>query len=342
MVCCMITGAPSTQDIITALQGKAEAFFTKPFDFEKVLGQLKECLEKKRLKMSLASEKKTLEKTHRELEQLYHELQTTQAQVIQQEKLASIGNLAAGVAHEINNPMGFIASNLSTLGKYALKLTEFIEAQSSVLTSHQDREKIEDIQEKRKNLKIDYLLNDIPDLIAESLDGADRVKIIVQNLKSFARTDDQKPMLADLNACLESTLNIIWNELKYKCTVKKDYGDLPLVRCFPQQLNQVFMNLLLNAAQAIETQGEIIIQTFSDRSFVHVTITDTGCGIPTENLDKIFEPFFTTKKIGMGTGLGMSIAYDLIKKHNGKIAIQSEIGKGTTFTVSIPVQDESN
>ncbi|NOY53547.1 MAG: PAS domain S-box protein [Deltaproteobacteria bacterium] len=278
-----------------------------------------------------------LQVKNRELEQAYADLKSTQSQILQSEKMASIGQLAAGVAHEINNPMGFITSNLGTLEKYVGKLSEFIEAQSAFLKEAALPDVLTEIDEMWKKLKLDYVLEDIPELIEESLEGAERVKKIVQNLKSFSRVDQAECKMADLHDCLESTLNIVWNELKYKCTVTKEYGEIPRTQCHPQELNQVFMNLLVNAAQSIEKQGRITIRTESDAGMIRVKISDTGSGIPQDKLKRIFEPFFTTKEVGKGTGLGLSICYDIVKKHGGEIDVTSEVGKGTTFTVSIPV-----
>ncbi|HMK49329.1 MAG TPA: ATP-binding protein, partial [Thermodesulfovibrionales bacterium] len=174
-------------------------------------------------------------------------------------------------------------------------------------------------------------------LIKESLEGTERVKRIVQDLKTFSHIDEAEWKMADVNTSIESTLNIVWNEIKYKATLRKDYGDIPLTICNPGQLNQVFMNMLINAAHAIEKQGEITIRTFRSDGYVNVSISDTGRGIPDDKIGRIFEPFFTTKEVGKGTGLGLSIAYDIIKKHKGYISVESELGKGSTFTVKIPV-----
>jgi two-component system NtrC family sensor kinase len=275
----------------------------------------------------------------RELEKACSDLKTTQAKVIQQEKMASIGQLAAGVAHEINNPMGFISSNLNTLGKYVDRLNEFIAAQSELIESMADNEAAEALRKKRKTLKLDYILEDGIELIRESLDGAERVRTIVQNLKSFSRVDQAECKHADINECIASTINIVWNELKYKAKLNKDLGDIPLTKCFPQQLNQVFMNLLVNAAQAIKEQGVIDVRTWHENGSIMASVSDTGCGMGPAVLNRIFEPFFTTKEVGKGTGLGLSITYDIVKNHNGDITVESEPGKGTTFTVRIPVMD---
>ncbi|GBD95321.1 MAG TPA: GHKL domain-containing protein [Nitrospirae bacterium] len=272
-----------------------------------------------------------------EIEKANKEITATQSQLLQQEKMASIGQLAAGVAHEINNPMGFISSNLGTLGKYTNRLTEFIKSQTGVIESLQSTEASDRLKDTRRKLKLDYIFEDIEELIKESVDGAERVKKIVQNLKTFSRVDGAEHRHANINECIESTLNIVRNELKYKAVVEKEYGEIPLTKCYPQQLNQVFVNLLVNAAQAIEKQGIIKIRTWNGDAFICVSISDTGQGIPEEKLNRIFEPFFTTKDVGEGTGLGLSITYDIVKKHKGEITVESEVGKGSTFTVKIPV-----
>jgi len=282
-----------------------------------------------------------IEKKNRELQGAYDELKATQSQFVQHEKMASIGQLAAGVAHEINNPIGFVTSNLGTLQKYTTRVAEFLKMQAELFPQEAGDDRAIRLAEIRRQLKIEPILEDLPSLIAESLDGVDRVRKIVQNLKSFSRIDQSDRSMADINQCLDDTLNIIWNELKYKCTVKKEYGELPQTLCYPQQLNQVFMNLLVNAAHAIETKGEIVITTKASETEITVSIADSGSGIPPENLSRIFEPFFTTKEVGKGTGLGLSITYDIVtKKHGGKIEVSSEPGKGTTFVVTLPIKTE--
>ncbi|WP_224984322.1 ATP-binding protein [Geomonas agri] len=255
----------------------------------------------------------------------------------QQEKMASIGQLAAGVAHEINNPMGFITSNLSTLEKYLRRLQEFIAAQEEALREGGGEAASESLAQTRRQLKIDHILADGKQLIAESLDGGVRVQHIVQNLKNFSRVDQLQYSLVDLNECLETTISIAWNEIKYVATLRREFGVLPLVSCYPQQLNQVFLNLLVNASQAIEHAGEIVVRTWSEAGNVFVSVSDTGQGIAPEVINRIFEPFFTTKEVGKGTGLGLSISYDIIRKHNGEITVESTPGLGTTFKIMLPV-----
>ena len=282
-----------------------------------------------------------LETQHKDLENAYNELKMVQSQVLQQEKMASIGQLAAGVAHEINNPMGFIISNLNSLKKYVEKISEYVAVQTAAVGRCSEKcgnqYILREIAEKRKALKIDYITSDLDNLIKESLEGADRVKQIVRDLKNFSRIDESEFRTSDINAGLESTINIVWNELKYKATLVKDYGDMQRTVCNPGQLNQVFMNLLVNAAHAIEQHGQINVKTWQEDSRINIAISDTGCGIPGDIQKRIFEPFYTTKEVGKGTGLGLSIAYDIIKKHNGEIRVESAAGKGSTFIISIPV-----
>jgi two-component system NtrC family sensor kinase len=296
------------------------------------------------LTRELENNRDVLENKNLQLEKAYSDLKSAQSQILQQEKMASIGQLAAGVAHEINNPTGFVMSNLNTLLKYIERIKEFISCQTetlSVLTKdfQGKSEYIERLNEKRKTTKYDYVMADIDSLINESIEGTERIKRIVQDLKSFSRVDEAEYKPADINEGIESTMNIIWNELKYKATVKKELGDIPRTKCNAGQLNQVFMNILINAAQAIEQQGEISISTRHEDSNIYITISDTGCGVPEDKINRIFEPFFTTKEVGQGTGLGLSIAYDIIRKHNGDIRVDSKPGGGTTFTIKIPVID---
>ena len=276
-----------------------------------------------------------------ELEKAYSELKEAQLQIFQQEKMASIGQLAAGVAHEINNPMGFISSNLSTLNKYIDRLAEFIAVGDQSLVSSADSEAVEKINATRKRLKIDYIMEDSRQLIAESQDGAARVRRIVQDLKSFSRVDKAECAQINLNEALNTTINIAWNEIKYVATLNREFGELPEITCFPQQLNQVFLNLLVNAAHAIgENQGTITVRTWTEDENVFVSVADSGCGIPYEIQQKIFEPFFTTKDVGKGTGLGLSISYDIVRKHGGEITVESEAGRGATFIVRLPIHGQ--
>ncbi len=280
------------------------------------------------------------------IKQAEHERKLIEAQLRQSDKMASIGQLAAGVAHEINNPTGFVSSNLNTLSDYIQKYNSLIHEYHNLISELEAarcddscKKLFENIKAKEEEMDISFMVDDITSLIQESREGMERIRKIVQDLKDFAHPGEDKPKYADINRCIESTLNIVWNEIKYKAKVKKEYGELPEILCYPQQLNQVFANILVNAAQAITGQGEISIKTaLSDENIV-VKIGDTGCGIDKENIARIFDPFFTTKDVGKGTGLGLNVAYNIIKKHNGKIGVESEKGCGTTFTIFVPVNN---
>jgi len=261
--------------------------------------------------------------------------------------MVSIGQLAAGVAHEINNPTGFVSSNLKTLTDYQNDINNLIKHYRKLVTdlkktnrehlSSSIEKQLEQIISLEDEADIDFILEDIMDLISDCKEGSARIKKIVIDLKDFAHPGEDEIQSADINDGIETTLNVVWNELKYKATVNKELGNLPMVKCYPQQLNQVFMNLFVNAAQAIEKQGDISIATKADNGFVEIKIGDTGSGIDKENLSRIFDPFFTTKDVGKGTGLGLNVAYNIIKKHNGTIDVKSQVGKGTVFKIRIPV-----
>lgn len=278
-----------------------------------------------------------LNEKNAELAQAYAALKASQSQVLQQEKMASIGQLAAGVAHEINNPIGFITSNLNSLAKYLARMTDLILLQKKALVSPENTALREEIRQKEKTMKLDFILDDSMKIIEESLDGSERVQKIVQSLKSFSRSDDGKRVAADINECFESAATIVWNEIKYKATLSKELGTLPRTLCYPNQLNQVFMNMLINAVQAIEERGAIRVRTWHEDGSIWVSVSDTGCGIPPEIVSRVFEPFFTTKEVGTGTGLGLSITYEVIKRHEGDIWVESSVGEGSSFTFRIPV-----
>jgi signal transduction histidine kinase len=272
-----------------------------------------------------------------ELEEAYRNLQTQQTTILQQDRMACIGQLAASVAHDINNPIGFVAGNLEVLKNYWGKLAAFVAIQQDSLRACATPELLSQVAERRQALKVDSLLEQYDSVLDESLEGTARVNRIVLNLKGFSRQDQKEARLANIHDCLESTLNIVMNELRYKADIIKEYGDIPPLLCYPQQLDQVFMNLLINASQAIEVWGKITIRTWADQDNIYVAIADTGCGISTENLPKLFEPFYTSKEVGVGTGLGLPIVRDIVKIHHGEITVESVPGSGSVFTVRLPL-----
>jgi PAS domain S-box-containing protein len=266
---------------------------------------------------------------------LIRKLSDMQGQLLQAEKMASIGLLAAGVAHEINNPLAFISSNFGALERDArdiLKLISAFEGVEGLLPG----EARAPVAFMKQDIGLDDIRQDLDALFVESREGLQRVKHIVQNLKDFSRPGGTEKEMADLEQGLDSTLNVAWNEIKYKADVVREYAGVPELYCLPSQINQVFLNLLINAAHAIEGKGTIIVRTGYDEKVVWVEIEDNGSGIAPAHLDHIFEPFFTTKPVGKGTGLGLSIVYGIVQGHRGTIDVRSEVGRGTTFRVALP------
>ena len=276
---------------------------------------------------------------HALLQDAYSRLEQAQSQLLQSEKMASIGQLAAGVAHEINNPVGYVNSNIGTLQGYVNDLFRLLDAyhKAEPLLAADPALKAE-IDNLKQTLDLAFLREDTLNLVKESQEGITRVRKIVQDLKEFSHVDEAEWQQTNLHAGLDSTLNILHNETKYKAEIIKDYGDIPAVECIASQINQVFLNLLVNAAQAIDTRGTITLRTGSENDGVFVEISDTGKGITPEHLKRIFEPFFTTKPVGKGTGLGLSLSYGIVKKHGGRIDVSSTPGQGTRFRVWLPVR----
>ena len=284
-----------------------------------------------------------LRKTLAKIIKAYDELKETQQQLLQSERMASIGQLAAGVAHEINNPIGFVSNNMEILQKYiqdykqVLQMIETIK--QPIIDGDIDKARfiIDQLKKFEEEINLNYIINDVNGLLDHSMKGLERVKKIVLDLKTFSRQEKGEIMeQVKIEEVIDGILSIVHNELKYKVELKKEYGDTSLIRCNPQRMGQVLINLLVNASQAIEEKGEIRIKTYEQERCLIVEIADTGQGIPPENLKKIFDPFFTTKPVGQGTGLGLSVSYEIVKKHGGDIQVRSKLGEGTTFTVRLP------
>ncbi len=281
-----------------------------------------------------------LRRRHTELQQTYARLAGAQEQLLQSEKMASIGQLAAGIAHEINNPIGYVHSNLVSLRDYTSGLLELIGAYEHALAPKLDEATLATIAGVRARIDFDFVSTDLPELINESREGLERVRRIVQDLKDFSHAGrDAGWRRVDIHKGLESTLNIVWNDLKYRARVERHLSALPLVECHPSEINQVFMNLLLNASHAIGERGTIVLASGHDEAQdeVWISIRDSGPGIAAEVLPRIFDPFFTTKPVGTGTGLGLSISYGIVKKHGGRIDVSNGAEGGAVFTVVLPV-----
>lgn len=328
----MLTAQESRKDVLEGFEAGADDYLVKPVDPDELKARLK--VGQRVLELEAAQKKAVM-------------------QLLQSEKMASVGQLAAGVAHEINNPTGFVSSNLKTLSDYQKDLSRLIVEYRTLVSTLVDQPPATDVPQMlaeqaraitaiESEIDIGFILKDIPDLIEESREGTERIKKIVMDLKDFAHPGMDKTCEVDINHGIESTLNVVWNELKYNATVIKDLSDLPKIKGYPQQLNQVFMNILVNAGQAIPEKGEIQIRTRAFDGQVEIRIQDTGTGISPENLKKIFDPFFTTKEIGKGTGLGLHVVHSIVEKHRGTVEVTSEVGRGTTFTISLPVDFQAD
>lgn len=279
-----------------------------------------------------------LEREHQALKVLNEKLSMAQSQLLQSEKMAAIGQLAAGVAHEINNPIGFISSNLQTMQDYAARLLKLVAFYEKVVNKTGNETMLALQRDMQQRLQFDFVRQDLTELLTESVDGIDRVAEIVKNLKSFSHVDNAQWQYASLIDGLENTLKIAANQLKYKVDIHRDYqADVAEVYCQPMQINQVFLNLLVNAAQAMAQRGHLYLKVWQQQQQVFVQIKDSGSGIAPEHMHRLFEPFFTTKEVGSGTGLGLSLSYSIIKKHQGDILVESTPGEGSSFTVVLPV-----
>ncbi len=316
---------------------------TKKKDMEKELKKYNEQLNKLVSERTSQLEKSNLllqqevgerKEAEEKLAKLLDELTHNQDQLVQSEKMASLGMLVAGIAHEINNPLGFVHSNLKNLNKFFKRITELIEYGDQLELPENIAKAIE---VKKEEIQYDYLNGRIKKILERSGIGIDRIKKIILDLKTFSRLDAAEFSDADINNAIDTTLSILTHEYKGRIEIIKNYASLPQVRCNLSKLNQVFMNLLVNACHAIEGTGTITITTTEEKDMVIVDISDTGKGIPQEMLTQIFNPFFTTKPVGQGTGLGLSISYKIVEEHGGRISVNSTPGKGTTFIITIPL-----
>lgn len=266
--------------------------------------------------------------------------------LVQSEKMASLGQMVAGVAHEINTPLGYVQNNVSIGQELFLQiqtmLAEYESLVDKLLNDQSSEEQIttqmQVVAEMRGDVNTQEMLGEMHVLMTDSLYGIEQISELVLNLKNFSRMDAAATDVVNVNDCIESALNIGRNVLKNKVEVVKHLGDLPLISCAPSQLNQVFLNLFTNAAQAMEDQGVLTIRSWSDEEAVNISVADNGKGIPQENLMRIFDPFFTTKPVGEGTGLGLSISHQIIQQHGGEIRADSHVGEGTCFYIKLPVR----
>lgn len=335
----MISGIDRTQRVIDAIRVGASDYLIKPCELDVLTLSIERALERRMLLRNARRYKKDLELRNAELAQQKGELVRLQAQMVQSAKMASLGLLAAGVAHELNNPAGFIYSNVDVLRQYVERLKRCLFAYEEMTLPNQDADRMSKI---KTEIDYDNIVDDLGSILSDCHLGAERIRDVVQNLRLFSRLDESEIKQVDLNESIEATVRLLSHYYKSgRITLERNYGALPLVNCYAAQLNQVWMNLLVNAAQAIEdNDGTVGVQTLSNGKTVSVSFTDSGKGISPGNIKKIFDPFFTTKPVGEGTGLGLSISHGIVEKHRGSIAVDNIPGQGTTFTVTLPVDIE--
>jgi two-component system, NtrC family, sensor kinase len=323
----LLTAKSQKEDLVQGMDAGADDFLTKPFDRDELRVRLREGERIIELERTLAEQNRALREA--------------QAALVQSEKLASLGQLAAGVAHEINNPIAYVANNLAVMRRdvpAAMRVLEIYRSARAAL-ARVDPETAAAAAQLENEIDLPYIQENLDRQFEKSLEGLQRVRDIVRNLRDFARLDEAEFKEADLNAALDSTLEILRYEIKQnEIQVETQYRDLPAVLCHPGKINQVFLNLLVNAIQACEPGGLVTVRTSREKAGVVVAIEDNGSGISPEHLPHIFDPFFTTKPIGQGTGLGLSVSYGIIRDHGGAIDVASEPGRGSCFRVRLPLK----
>ncbi|HEX9630156.1 MAG TPA: ATP-binding protein [Pyrinomonadaceae bacterium] len=331
----MVSGVDRPQRVRDALRVGAFDYLIKPCELDVLTVSVERALEHRALQRTARIYKTDLEKQNIELAKRKAELERLQAQLVQNEKMASLGQLAAGVAHELNNPAGFIYGNMDILAGYLRNLETLFDAWDSVVLSAEQASLLNQIK-----TRINYatLRGELNSILADCREGAERICDVVKNLRLFSRLDEAEFKSVDVNEGISSTLRLLSRYYGAgSISLEKHYGTLPLVDCYASQLNQVWMNLLVNAAQAVGDNGKVTVETKLKGDNIVVVIADNGAGIPAELLSKIFDPFFTTKPVGDGTGLGLSTSYGIVERHGGSISVQSKLNQGTTFTVRIPI-----
>ena len=331
----MISGVDRPQRVLDALRIGAFDYLIKPCEMGVLHMSVERALERRSLRRTAFKYKADLEKQNIQLANSKSELERLQAQIIHSEKMASLGQLAAGVAHELNNPAGFLYGNMDILKGYVSQLENLLAAYENVGPANEASQPINSLKTQNNSEEV---FSDLYSIISDCLEGAERIRDIVQNLRLFSRLDEAEFKQINLSEGIESTIRLLCGYyMSGRIVLRREYANLPPVACYAGQLNQVWMNLLSNAAQSISDKGEVLISTGLEDDWVLVKISDTGSGIAQDQLQRIFDPFFTTKPVGEGTGLGLSISYGIIERHGGTITVASKVGVGTTFTVKIPL-----
>jgi len=332
----MISGVDRPQRVRDALRVGAFDYLIKPCELGVLTLSVERALERRSLQRTARIYKAHLESQNVELANRKRELERLQAQLVHTEKMASLGQLSAGIAHELNNPAGFVYGNMDLLQGYISELSKLFDAYDKVVLPEDAALLVGSV---KTQISYERLMGDLNSIISDCREGAQRICDVVRNLRLFSRLDEAKLKSIDIHEGIDSTIRLLSSYFSTgHIVLRRDYTDLPAVNCYAGQLNQVWMNVLVNAAQAVSDQGEVTISTRLDGNSVAIAISDTGTGIPEDELSRIFDPFFTTKPVGEGTGLGLSISYGIVERHGGTIAVVSEVGRGTTFTVRIPIR----
>jgi two-component system NtrC family sensor kinase len=331
----MISGVDRPQRVRDALRVGASDYLIKPIELDVLTLSVERALERRSLQRTASSYKAHLENQNLELANSKTALERLQAQLVHTEKMASLGQLSAGIAHELNNPAGFIYGNLDILGEYLINVDRLLKVYDGI-TLPADAASL--VSVVKTEINYERLAGDLGSIIADCREGAQRICDVVKNLRLFSRLDEAEFKPIDIHEGIDSTIRLLSRYYSAgRIVLHREYADLPRVNCYAGQLNQVWMNLLGNAAQAVGDHGEVGIATSVSDDWITVAISDTGTGIPEVDLTRIFDPFFTTKPVGEGTGLGLSISYGIIQRHGGSITVSSKVGSGTTFTVRIPI-----
>lgn len=336
-----MTALTFTSDKVSGFEAGAVDYVTKPFQVEEVLARIDTHLALRSMRQEIIEQNRRLQDSYAQLQASSRQIEEMQRQLLQAEKMAAIGQLAAGVAHEINNPIGFVSSNLAMLRQYVddlLQLVQVYERAEPTLDRHPDLRC--EIERCKQVLDLDFLREDAPKLLSESFQGVQRVARIVQDLRAFSHVGEAEWQEADLHAGIDSTLRLLAGEIGGKIELRREYGDIPRVECVPAQLNQVVLKLLMNAIQAVGTGGTITVRTGSIADAVWIEVEDNGRGIASEQLGRIFEPFYTTREVGQGSGLGLALAYGIMQRHGGRIDVKSAPGAGSTFTMRLPIRQK--
>lgn len=337
-----VKGRDEVSDVAVAFNSMASNLREASTRRDQFEGELKELNRSLEDRVELRTQQ--IKSKNTQLTQANQEIQEAQAKLLQSEKMASVGVLAAGVAHEINNPIGFVMSNLHTLEAYSQNYRNLVNeyaALATLVSADEKEAQLLKINQLIEQYDLEFMNEDLDALLRDSIEGTERVKDIVKGLKDFSHVDSVTQFaMCDLNECIQSTLKVVNSELKYHCDIRTELNELPLTYCCSGQINQVLLNLMINASHAIEEQGIIKVKSQQQGEWLEISVTDTGKGIPADQLDKLFDPFYTTKPVGEGTGLGLSISYGIAKDHQGEIRVASAPGKGSRFTLCIPITND--